>query len=204
MTFAELKTELYARGTDYLSEDAAGVTRAERWLNQGYREICAVQPWVFLEATVTGSAAGTGLSIPDLRRIVYIKHVATGMPLRPVQMRELVNDSVDLDYAGDPQFYYFTSDVLIKTVPTNSDSIEVRYIKRVAPMTGTDSPLFDEEYHNLIVDKAMVRAYIDGDNYEAAAALKAEIGETINAMREDYSLTSSEPGYIRIVDPYDG
>jgi hypothetical protein len=35
-----LRTEFWARGFDYLSEDAAGIARTDRWLNQSHFSIC--------------------------------------------------------------------------------------------------------------------------------------------------------------------
>jgi hypothetical protein len=202
VNLTELRTELYARGTDYFDEDAAGVTRATAFLNQAYRRILNAQPWVFLEDTATGTAP---LTIADLRRVKWVRHATTFAPLKREDETELVSEGVDLSYEGVPQFYYLTSPTVIATVPTNGDSIEVKYIKRVDALSdGADEPVFDEEYHNLIVDGAMIKAYIDQDNYEAAQALKGEFAEVLAAMREDYVLVSPEPQYIRVVDPYDG
>jgi hypothetical protein len=202
MNFDELKDELFARGTNYLEENATEVARAERWLNQGYREILNLHPWGFLETTDNTQSAP--VSLPDLRRVVYVKHLASDVALKLESLRELVNDGYDLSAIGVPQVYYFDGPSTINTLPTNGDLIGVRYIKRVPPLTGTETPIFDEEYHNLIVDKAMIRAYIDGDNFDAALALKAEVNETLAAMAEDYLLQSPEVSYIRIADPYDG
>jgi hypothetical protein len=201
LNFSELKTELYARGTDYLSEDGAGVARAELWLNQGYREILNLQVWPFLVASQSGA---TPLVITDLRRIQNAWYGTTSdSPLQVVSQAELLEDGLDLTDTGTPVYIYADTTGL-KTYPVTTGSITVIYIKRVNPLTGTDTPIFDEEYHPLIVDKAMIRAYIDGDNYEAAAGLKQLLDENLAAMTEDYMLTSRGPRYIQVVDPYDG
>lgn len=194
MNFTELKTEFYARGTNYLEEDAAGVTRAELWLNQGYREILNLQPWPFLKATTTGSAGAGFVSIPDLRRVAWVKNAETGFALTRATADELADEDVDLTLPGAPEFYYVNGPE-VRAYPLGG-TLFVSYYKRMPPLTGTDSPVFDEEYHLLIVDKAMIFAYIDGDNFEAAAALRAELDLRLSAMAEDYLIESREPLFI--------
>lgn len=199
MNFSELKTEFFARGTNYLEEDAQGIVRAEAWLNQGYREIINLHAWTFLHATANGAANAGTVSIPDLRRVLYVADSSTGnSPGRQLQYRslaDLVDMGVDLSEPGDPDYYWIDGGNVVKAYPVGG-TLSARYIKRVPPMTGTDSPIFDEEYHNLIVDKAMVKAYIDGDNFEAAAALRAEIDLGLSAMAEDYMIETREPEYL--------
>lgn len=157
--------------------------------------------WPFLVASASGT---TPLVIADLRRIQNAWYGATSEnPLQVVSQAELLEDGLDLSDTGTPIYIYSTPTGL-NVYPTTTGNISVIYIKRVNPLTGTDTPIFDEEYHPLIVDKAMIRAYIDGDNYEAAAALKAILDENLAAMTEDYMLTSRGPSYIQVVDPYDG
>lgn len=205
MNFAELKTEFYARGTDYLNEDAAGVARAERWLNQAYREILNLHSWSFLNATATGAAGAGSVNVPDLRKILFVADASSGSnpgrPLKRVSIEDLAAEGADLALTGTPEWYWVEG-TTIYGYPFGG-TIAVRYIKRVDPMTGTDTPVFDEEYHNLIVDRAMIKAYIDSDNFEAANALRAEVNLALAAMAEDYLLVSREVQYIP-VDPYDG
>lgn len=218
MTFAELKTEFFARGTDYLEEDAAGIARAARWLNQAYREICNLQPWPFLTAEVVGSSltltqggAGLpptgGLAVPGLRRIRYVTDGSTGAypgaPLKKVLMEDLLRDGYDLTLSGSPDYYYVLNGTAVASYPLGS-SIRVGYIKRTDPMVAdADEPLFDEEYHDLIVDRAMIKAYKDSDNFEAASSLREEYNAGLAAMAEDYMLDSRDVQYID-VNPYDG
>lgn len=196
MDFSELKVEFYARGTDNLSEDGPGVVRAERWLNQAYREICNLHPWPFLHATTSGT--GGEVSIPDVRRIIYVTDVE-GNYLQPTTIEQLVNSDgvTNLSTTGTPDYWYLDNTIL-KTFPVG-DSINVRYIKRVGPLTGTDVPLFDEEYHTLIVDRAMIKAYQDSDNFEAAAALREEFNSEVQAMVEDYQVYTAD---LFFIDPY--
>lgn len=201
MNFTELKDELFARGLNYLEENATEVARAERWLNVGYRQITNLYNWSFMEATATGAAP---LSVPDLRKVEYVL-AADGTPLGKVTRRDLVRDGALLtDTGGTPESYYLLGGNIVAVWPVSTASITVVYFKRVAPLTGTDTPIFDEEYHNIIIDKAMLLGYVDSDNFEARAALEQSINTTLQAMGEDYLLTDPSPSFIEVVNPQDG
>lgn len=202
MNFTELVDELFARGTDYLDEDASSHARAERWINQAYREILNLQSWPFLETIATGASGAGTVSIPDLRRIRFVQDLDTGDYLQRATLEELAADQADVTTTGTPELYYIEGGALVSAYPVGG-TLEVHYIKRVSPMSGTDTPLFSEEYHDLIVDRAMMKAYKDSDNFENAAALKLEFDAGLASMAEDYSLDSREVTYL-IVDPYDG
>lgn len=204
MTFEELKDEFFARGTNYLEEDAESAARAERWLNQGYREILNLHAWPFLQTTATGNAGEGYVNIADLRKIRFVQNVADSpaIPLGRVTLEDLAWEGQDLAETGDPQWYYVDAGTSVKGFPLGG-TIKAYYVKRVDPLSGSSSPVFDEEYHNLIVDKAMVKAYVDNDNFEAAAALQEQIDRSLTAMAEDYLLDSREVQFIQ-VDPYDG
>lgn len=202
MIFTDLREELFARGTDYLEEDAAGIARADRWLNQGYREILNLHAWRFLHAFVLGTEGAGTAAVPDLRRIRYVTNTdgvtpgIPGHPLQPTTDEDLVDEGQDLAQTGTPETFYVATNNIIVAHPVGG-TIRVDYVKRVPPMSGTDEPVFDEEYHPIIVDKAMVKAYVDSDNFEAAAALKLEINEQLNAMAEDYMLAERQVQFLK-------
>lgn len=201
MNFTELKQELFARGANYLEESSEEVARAERWLNQSYQEILSLQSWPFLQAVATGAADGGTVSVPDLRKIRFvtdIEGVPAGIPGRPLDraiIENLIADGLDLGRTGVPEVYYVMAGNLVVPYPVGG-IIRVDYIKRVSPMSGTDVPLFDAQYHDLIVDRAMVKVYKDSDNMEQAAAVKEEYNEGASSMAEDYMVESREPEYL--------
>lgn len=200
MTFDDLKTELFARGTNYLEEDAQGVARAERWLNQAYREILNLHAWPFLVSTATGATGSGEVSIPDLRKLLLVANTefgeTPGRPLGRVTYEDLVGDFVvDLARTGAPEFYYVENSV-VHAYPVGG-TIFARYIRRVDALSGSQEPVFRDEYHDLIVDRAMVKAYKDSDNFEAAAALREEFNSGVTAMAEDYQVHSRDTVYLQ-------
>lgn len=212
MNFSELRQELFARGTDYLDEDADGQARADRWLNDAYRQILNLQPWPFLVSTATGVSGSGEVTVSDLRRAIHVadSDVGTvpGRELEKITYMELVRLGYDVSQTGTPVYYYIertdgSGGATFKTFPVGGTPV-VRYLRRVQPLSGTDTPVFDEEYHNLIVDGAMLPAYRDGDNFEAAAALQASYDAALASMAEDYMLDSTSTSYIEVVDPMDG
>ena len=193
MNFAELRAELLARGTNYLEESGASLARADRWLNEAYREILNAQPWTFRRSTTSGPPP---VSIPDLQRVRHVLITASFSPLQRITEDELVEFGVDPATTGTPIYYYVLDGTSVKTYPMTTDSVTVRYLRRIAPMSGTDEPIFDEEYHGLIVDGAMLKAYADTDNFEAAAALTQMYDRRLSSMAEDYFPESREVTYL--------
>lgn len=202
MNFSELTAELFARGTDYLDEDADSRARAERWLNQAYREILNLQAWPFLEAVATGSTGAGSVTIADLRRIRFVQDLTTKDYLSRTTLDDLADEGLDVTQTGTAEFYYVEGGTVVNTWPVGG-TIQVYYIKRVGALSGTQTPVFLDEYHDLIIDRAMMKAYKDSDNFEARAALKEEYDAGVAAMAEDYQIVSREVTYMQ-VDPYDG
>lgn len=202
MNFSELKTEFYARGTDYLSVDAAGVTRAELWLNEAYREICGLHAWPFLDDEASGTPP---LSIPTLRRVRYVRLTNRAWwTLIDSTEEDLIQDGYDLTQTGLPEYYYIKGGNEIRTAPKATESITVGFIKRIDPLSGTQTPLFDEEYHGIIVDRAMIKAYIDTAEFTLAAELRNEYNQRVQGMVEDYQINTRDVSFLDPGLPYDG
>jgi hypothetical protein len=134
VTFAELKAELGDRGFDYLDDDRLG-----RFINQAYREICNLHAWPFLETTATGAPGDIVISP---RKVLWVRD-ATDTPLRYISYTDLAEIGVPFADTGAPEWWYLLStgdSVDVMTYPVTTDNITVRYVKRVAPLTGTESP----------------------------------------------------------------
>lgn len=209
MNFAELTQELFDRGANYLDEDASSQARAERWLNQAYQEICNLHAWPFMQTTATGTAGTGTVSVPDLRKVRFVGDISAGTTpgrrLRKILLEDLESslEVEDASTTGTPEFYYIDGGTIIRTYPVGG-TVYVAYTKRAQSMTGTDTPVFAIDYHDLIVDRAMIKVYKDSDNFEAAAALKDEYNAGLAAMAEDYQLDTREGDYVDVGWPYDG
>ena len=122
MNLLDLRTELYARGFDYLSS-----TRANYFINRAYSELCEEEDWPFLEATTSGTAP---VSITDLRTIETVIDTTATRRLQPLDRRHILEDDYQLSTTGSPSCYYLTSCNTLAVYPANTtDTISERYWK---------------------------------------------------------------------------
>lgn len=177
MDLSDLRTEVYARGFDYLND--ATDTRVDRWINQSYRELCALMPWPFLEQTDTGAAP---LTLGALRYVLSVTDTTNKVLLAPVDVRNLQRIDPTLDDTGAPCAWYLENTVM-KVWPVSTPSLSVRYIL-VPPLLSADSddPLVPEEWQDIIVDGAVCRAQKDNDDYGPMQATRQEWQRQVDAM----------------------
>lgn len=163
MTLAQLAQEVVERGFDYIA-----TTRIKTFLQRAYQQLCADEPWPFLEAT----AEGTGtLEIADLRRILSVTDTTEGRPLEGVDRRILVDRSPDLTLTGSPEYFYLEGDSLVTYPVSASNTIRVRYLRKPAKLGDSDEPLVPEEWQYLLVDRAVVDCLKDDDELDEARKL---------------------------------
>lgn len=176
MTFAELKTELEARGFDYLSD-----TRQGYFLNRAYHRVCDREPWPFLEGTATGTSP---LTISDARAVLSVVSTTSAEVLQWEDIRTLRESDPSLSQSGVPYCWYFEGTDLT-AYPSSSDTLSVRYIKVPTDLTNnSDEPVFPARYHYALVDGACTYAYRDSDNLEAASATEDEFEKAILEMTD--------------------
>ncbi len=191
MTFADLVAELAARGFDYLQDDSTGVARLKRWINAAYRtDICAVEPWPWLETSTTGTAP---LPITDLRDIMYVANLDEKYTLSVLDVRDIAERDPN-GLATGPAVGYWLDGSTVKVWPDDGVNLEVRYVRKpTALVSDGDTPLVPEEYRPLIVDRAAVLAYRDSDNWEAANAAQAMFVADMERMTDaEFSRSPSE------------
>lgn len=195
-TFATAQTEFYARGFDYLNQDAAGRTRAKRYLVEGYLEdVCADEPWDFLRASTSSTAP---LTITDLDTIISVKNTTRDTSLHGADHGWLEDSYADLTDPGTPEWYYLSDDTTLGVYPANtSDTIQVRYYKVPSePSADGDTFLVPSRWQGIIIDAAVIRAYIDSDNFEAAQFLQQRFDRRLDRMRSAHMVRDPDPRFI--------
>lgn len=177
-TLLDLQTELYARGYDHLAQDATGVARGLRWINQANNEITLEELWPFRLQTATGASP---LSIETLDQVYSVINTAdSNAELYEATESELTGG--DLTTSGTPMWYYRDS-LQIKTYPTGG-TLSVRYYALPTDLASpTDTTLVPKRYMDVIVDAAVRRAAKDRDNAEAAALAQQERDRGLDLMR---------------------
>lgn len=162
MTFLELRTELKARGFDYLS-----ATRLGYLLNRVYLELAEEEDWPWLEATATGAPP---LAITDLRTIESVINTTNQAKLTPLDRRLITDMDYTLATTGTPSYYYTTGTTTVAVYPANTGvSLSVRYWKVPTALSADgDTPALPARFHHLLVDGAAAYAYLDTDNFEGS------------------------------------
>lgn len=197
MNLEDLRTELLARGFDYLSS-----SRAENYLNDAYLvDICEEEDWPFLEDVKEGPAP---LEIADLRAIEYVTNATQVTKLDPLLRSRITDDwNPDLTQVGTPSLYYVTKGTTVNVFPVSTDEIAVRYWKVPTRLSGNATPLLPERFHSLIVDGAVARAYEDSDDYELAQAAKDRFDARLAKMAESLGMLQhdSSDDYVVVESP---
>jgi hypothetical protein len=179
-TLADLQSELYARGYDHLAQDAAGVARGLRWINQAAAELTLAELWPFRLSTATGAAP---LSITTLSSVLSV--IDTGnasAELSEMTERELVDAGIDLTDTGTPLYWYRDS-LQIKTYPVGG-TLSVRYWALPTDLASpTDQTLVPARFMDAIVDGAVRRAAKDRDNWETVGGAEQERQRGLELMR---------------------
>lgn len=182
LTFAQLLTEFYARGFDYLNDGGAGEVRAKRWINQSYMEILEMDDWPFLQTSVQSL---TPLIISDLGTIESVTNVTASRNIGFIDRRTLVEQYPDLSATGSPDYAYITQGSTLNTYPVGSDTILVRYLRLAGELADTDDqPEIPSRYQYAIIDYACARAYMDSDNPEMAQIARRDGDALVQMMRE--------------------
>ena len=196
MNFAELVAELQARGFDDLDSDG---TRAGRFVNAAYLELCGLHQWPFLEESATGVAP---LALSDLGTIEVVLDLDRNVELAPREYRDLIADYGDLSTTGTAVFYYLANPsgtLQVATYPVSTNTIGVQYWEVPGDLTGTDTPVVPARYHDIIVDLAVCRAYRDSDNHAAAEALQAHVDRRVSQMvNQQFAQQIQGPGFVQI------
>jgi hypothetical protein len=200
VNFLALQTELKARGFDYLGQDAAGLTRLKRFINEAYLEdIAADEPWDFL---VTSTSSTAPLTVSDVDTIISVRNTTSDQQLTIADLGWLEDQHGDLTEAGTPEFAYFSGESTLSVFPADTSStIQVRYFKVPTELSSdSDEPLIPSRWQGLIIDAAAIRAYVDSDNFEAAQWLEGRFQRRLAKMRDSELIRSRHPAAVQSTD----
>ena len=165
----EIREEVVALGAENILNETGGEARINRWIQQAYREICDFKPWPFLFLTKEGAAP---LKVEELGHVVAVVDVAARNPLEPITVNQLVLGDPTQAGTGSPAYWYSEDGETIKVAPASTGKIKVLMRRKPAALAkDEDEPIFDEDYHDLIVTRVRVKVYKATDNLEAAAEM---------------------------------
>lgn len=169
MNREEIREELIASGAENIAREPGGEDRLNRWIQQSYRELCDYKPWPFLFDKDEGAAP---LTIAELGHVIAVVDVAARNPLEPITINQMVLGDPTQTGTGKPEYWFTEDNETIQVTPTQAGLIiRVLYRKIVSLLDDADEPIFDPDYHDAIVTRAMVKVYKATDNNEAAAEM---------------------------------
>lgn len=174
MNLGEIRAEVESRGYDYVEN-----SRLDLWIKQAYRYVCSLEPWPFLEASVSGQAP---LTVADLSQVLYVSY--EDETLRGAGYRDIKDLDPGLNDTGKPVMWYLDGDT-IHTWPTSTEVLDVRYIRKPPELSSDSStPLIPEAHHPLLVDLTVISGLKDNDEYEQAQGLRAVADAQIQDLRD--------------------
>ena len=132
--------------------------------NKVYRAVCNYRPWEWLKKTASGTISNNQISLPSDFKYIYSNYQSTdptvsqvtttapkvifvGTDLNPVT---LVNFSDRRMYKNEDVAYIDPTDSKIKFTQSKSGSYEFDYIKAPTRLTLSTSPIFHEDFHDII------------------------------------------------------
>lgn len=193
MNLLDLRTELLARGFSYLDS-----TRANRYVNKAYTELCDEEQWSFLEASSSGASP---LTISDLGDIESVVDSTNEVRLKPLERKLIEDYDPKINDTGNPYAYYITAGTIINAWPTTSVTLAVNYWKTSTELVNdSDIPIVPTRYQYLIVDSACRRAYQDSDRFDLAQGCDTEYQRGLGLMRDSLLVLSATdgPGQVRV------
>lgn len=186
LTFVDIRTEVLARGFDYLG-DTAGLVRLKRWVNEAMHDVDDMERWPYREASASGAAP---LTISDLGIIETVRDTTSGAVLQFQAREAVVSEYVDPATTGIPAVYYVSAGTVVNVYPARaSGSVTVQYFKVGVDLSAdADAPLMPDRFRNAVVEYTVAKALRDKSNFQEAQLASQAGDAVVERMREWYAL----------------
>lgn len=183
MLVSEMITEFREHGFDDLTD-----SRILSFLNDAYFDICAREPWPFLETTATVTMDSNGLvtSPTDIHQVQAITDTANKMAIKPRRYDELADIYGALTDTGQSLYYYFIGDSLYMYPIDTGGTYKVYYLKQVPALTSSPdtSPIFNAYHHRNIIVGGLAKAAVMEDDPDLAAVFTNIYETRMQQMRQ--------------------
>jgi len=190
-TFANLKLRCASRFRDTLNV----IYTADEWgeyLNEVYSLTMTQDPGLtYMEnLSAVNFAAGDALAtLPaDTYQVNNAWNVTDGYALRPITNRaeflEFYQPDAPSGSLGTPEFYRLVANSIeLYPAPAVATEVRLEYIARqIALVSSGDSPIFPTQFHGLLVEGALARAYADDGNPEEAARHEQQFRQQLSEL----------------------
>lgn len=167
-------------------------------INDVYHDICALEPWPFLEKEIELTFDGT-TGIPtnapsDLRALISLNDYATGLKQDPIRVEEhMLTHSASLTLTGNPIYYFWYPDRTLNVypVPSNLQSnndLHLKYL-RLEPDLQTTSLSADialpARFHRALIDGSLAQLYLEEDDEAQSDYFQNRLDRRVERMRRD-------------------
>lgn len=183
------------------------------YLNDAYADALAASPyWPFFETQVTNLAYAIGVrsaALPtDAFRVSAVWNATDQFRLTPIEGRnEVYLLFPDQNETGQPtQYRVFSNTLQVYPLPEKATTLQVEYFAGPAAtllVAGGDVPVFPSQYHRLLVEGALSRAYTDDGNSDWAKMHGDREATLIQQMVNDL-LGTRQSRNAEIVDDWYG
>jgi hypothetical protein len=173
-------------------------------------DICAREPWPFLEKNITLTFNGTNPYASnwpaDFSKGLAITRAADGRTIQ-WERRETIKKRYanTLTQVGIPEWYYFLGGrAQFLPIPSAGETLDMDYIATHPTITvDTEEAeiLIPARHHRVIAVGALYKLYMLEDDPELAQVFRAEYEARLQTMREDLSrLQYDRPDRILVLD----
>lgn len=206
MDLATMRTRCATRFRD----PSNNVVTSSEWtsyINDAYDDVIAASPdWPFMEkfatSLVTVNANTKAVALPT--NVYRVKSVVANVDRTVLRQIYPVDDSDNTTITGTPEWYYVAGNTLYVTpTPTTNTAYDIRYMVRPTALSSDgDVPVFPSEYHGILVEGALTRAYID-DGADNQAQLHLSImTNKLDNMKTSLLTRPHSGAYGRIRDTW--
>lgn len=192
------------------ANDTYSPTEWADYVNDAYLDVLTATPWwpfhEALSAPLVVAAQATGVALPaDVWRVDAVYNLTDDYPLVPSQGRS--EHLYSFPGPGETEFSIPThyrirnNRLLVYPNPARATTLHVEYREPVAILGATDEPVFPVQYHHMLVEGALGRAYMDDGNPGMSESHMSRFGMLLNQMMDDLLVTRSE-AYHELVDTW--
>lgn len=203
---------LQARCTDRFRDPNHDILSNAQWLdylNDAYQDVQAATPfWPWLatsDATLTVLANARTTALPvNVYRITALLNDTDDIRMRPFEgTSEHYNQyPTDADAGPPTQYRVLGTTLYVYPKPTVVTALRVEYTKSAAELASAgDLPAFPVEFHRILVEGALGRAYTDDANAQQAALHDAAFAALLESLKTAM-LQPQQERYPQIVDDF--
>lgn len=190
------------------------VIRKVALINDTVWDICAREPWPFLEKTASLNFDGTGPAPTnqptDFRAVLSLRRADNGDPLDPERYDVMVRKyGQDLTTAGQPVAYYFLANkIQVYLVPgAGTGVLNLQYLANHPVLTQASLEtdiLLPPQFHRAIVLGSLYKLYDMDDDFDIGASFQQQYEDKITKMRNQlWQVQFDRPDRIYSVDDFD-